>query len=34
MMLISLLLPVVYILPSGFIYAMTNQGVSVTILTL
>lgn len=28
-LLLSVLLPVIYILPSGFIYAMTGQGVSV-----
>jgi OPT oligopeptide transporter protein len=27
-LLLSLLLPIIYILPSGFIYAMTGQGVS------
>ena len=27
-LLISVLLPVVYVLPSGFIFAMTGQGVS------
>ena len=26
-LLLALLLPVIYILPSGFIYAMTGQGV-------
>ncbi|GLB37836.1 putative OPT oligopeptide transporter protein [Lyophyllum shimeji] len=31
-LLLSLLLPVVYILPSGFIYAMTGQGITLNIL--
>jgi hypothetical protein len=26
-LILALLLPVIYILPSGFIYAMTGQGV-------
>lgn len=33
-LLISIALPVIYILPSGFIYAMTGQGVSSFLLTL
>lgn len=28
-LILAVLLPVVYILPNGFIYAMTGQGVSV-----
>ncbi|KAF8161465.1 OPT oligopeptide transporter protein-domain-containing protein [Crassisporium funariophilum] len=31
-LLLSVLLPVIYILPSGFIYAMTGQGISLNIL--
>lgn len=30
-LLLAVLLPVVYVLPSGFIYAMTGQSVSITI---
>ncbi len=30
-LLLALLLPIIYILPSGFIYAMTGQGVSLTL---
>lgn len=29
-LLLAIALPVIYILPSGFIYAMTGQGVSIT----
>lgn len=29
-LLLSVLLPMIYILPSGFIYAMTGQGVRIT----
>jgi hypothetical protein len=32
-LLLAVLLPVVYVLPSGFIYAMTGQSVGVTVLT-
>ncbi|KAG6880017.1 hypothetical protein C0992_007814 [Termitomyces sp. T32_za158] len=31
-LLLSLLLPIIYILPSGFIYAMTGQGITLNIL--
>jgi len=32
-LLLSVLLPIIYVLPSGFIYAMTGQGVSFLFLT-
>jgi hypothetical protein len=33
-LLIALILPAIYVLPSGFIYAMTGQGVSLSYLSL